>query len=192
MSVCAREEQREKVFEVYGSIPRDRECVVFDVDGVLIDNSERLRRSLEEVGARDISELNGERRRRFWEIFLSEKYIILDKPNQLAIELAKKRKSEGYAVVVLTGRPMRLMKKTLEQLDSYGVPYDAVIFRTENNYTKDHEYKRKVIEELGLNVIELHDDSEQVCSACVSSAKNIYIWRNLRPEPYTSPAQLTF
>ncbi|MEM1913588.1 MAG: hypothetical protein QW067_10645 [Thermofilaceae archaeon] len=184
MSICVREEQREKVFEVYGSIPRGRGCVVFDVDGVLVDSSERLRRSLEEVGAGDVSELNGERRRRFWEIFLSEKYIELDKPNPPAVELAKKRKSEGYGLVILTGRPLKLLRKTLEQLNSYGVPYDAVIFRSDGFYGKDHEYKKRALEELGLTVVELHDDSESVCSYCAPHAKNVYIWRNLKPEPY--------
>ncbi|MEM1842249.1 MAG: HAD family acid phosphatase [Ignisphaera sp.] len=173
-----------KVFEVYGSIPRDRECVVFDIDGVLIDNSERLRKSLEEVGARDVSELSGEKKWRFWEIFLSDKYIDLDKPNPQAIELVKKKKSEGYRIVILTGRPAKMMKKTIEQLDRYGIPYDVVIFRSNDFHGKDYEYKKKVLEELNLNVIELHDDSAHVCLECLPYAKNVYIWKNLEPEPY--------
>uniref|UniRef100_A0A7C4H4Q3 HAD family hydrolase n=1 Tax=Ignisphaera aggregans TaxID=334771 RepID=A0A7C4H4Q3_9CREN len=176
------QEDKHNIFNVYGSIPWREKCIVFDIDGVLIDNSERVKRTLEEIGARDVSELDEEKKKKFWDIFLSDKYIDLDKPNPQAIELAKKRKSEGYRIVILTGRPMKMMKKTIEQLNKYGVPYDAIIFRSDGYYAKDYEYKKKVLEEMRLTVIELHDDSEPVCSHCAPYAKNIYLWRNQKPE----------
>ncbi|MEM4595492.1 MAG: HAD family acid phosphatase [Thermofilaceae archaeon] len=181
--------ERKRVYVVYGDVPRGAPCVVFDIDGVLVDCSERLKRSLEEVGASDTSELLGEKRRRFWEVFLSEKYMDADAANPEAVELAWKRRLSGYRVVLVTGRPERLSAATFEQLRRFNVVFDAVVFRANDYRGKDHEYKRTVLEELGLRVVELHDDSEQVCAACAHLAGSVYLWRNLRPVPWKPGVQ---
>lgn len=164
------------MYVVYGVVPREP-VVVFDIDGVLVDCSERLSKSLEEAGARSMGELRGEHRRRFWEVFLSEKYMHLDKPNNQAIELVRQL-HEKHPVVIISGRPARLADATMKQLKDFGVPYDAVVFRADNYHGKDHEYKERAVRELGLRVVEAHDDSEDVCRAYCKYTSRVYIWRN--------------
>lgn len=141
-----------------------------------MDSSARLSATLSEIGARSFGELSGERRWRFWEVFLSTKYIHLDRPNPVAIELAKERKREGYGIVIVTGRPARLRDVTLVQLTSFGVPFDLLVMREDNFFAKDHEYKRIVVEGLRLRIAEAHDDSPDVCEAYKRYARRVYLW----------------
>lgn len=139
--------------------------VVFDLDGVLFDVSERLRAVLRELGADKIPD-KGELRHRFWELFLSEKYMRLDKPNAHFVELAKEYKARGYGVVIVTGRIYESQgSRTLEQLQTSGVPFDLIVFRSKGEYAKDHQFKVQLIKELRLNVVKAYDDSPDVCSA---------------------------
>lgn len=167
------------LYVVVGEVPREP-VVVFDVDGVLVDCSERFKKSLEEVGARNVKELRGEQRRKFWEVFLSEKYMYLDKPNPDGVELARQL-STKYPIVVISGRPARLAEATVRQLREFGVPFTAVVFRADGYYGKDQEYKDHVVRALGLRVVEAHDDSEEVCSMYCKYTERVYIWRNLKP-----------
>jgi Predicted phosphatases len=123
--------EKQKIYVVYGgSIPK-RTVVVFDIDGVLVDCSERLEKSLEEVGAtKDDLEHSPEARRRFWRVFLSEKYMHLDRPVDAAVELLRERR-KSYGVVIVTGRPKTLLKPTIKQLEDFGIPFDAVVFRAQ-------------------------------------------------------------
>lgn len=162
---------------VVGTVPQKR-CVVFDLDGVLIDSSARLRRSLEEVGVGSMEELRDpELRRRFWDVFLSDRYIHLDTPNRRAVEALVRRREEGYGVVIITGRPYRMARSTLRQLEEFGIPYDAIVFRSDSYRGKDHEYKVTAIAELALDVAEAHDDSPDVCAAYSRVVKSVVCWR---------------
>lgn len=176
------------MYVVVGTVPREP-VVVLDVDGVLVDCSGRLGRSLEEVGATSVSELKGEQRKRFWEIFLSEKYIHLDKPNPVGVELAR-RLGAVHPVVVISGRPARLAEATIRQLKEFGVPFAAVVFRADGYYGKDHEYKERAVQALGLRVVEAHDDSEEVCKVYLKYTSRVYIWRNMRPALFGSSNML--
>jgi len=142
-------------------------AVVFDIDGVLVDSSERFRKAMEEVGVKDPKELAGEARRRFWEVFLSEKYLHLDTPNEEYIEKLREYRSQGYRIVILTGRPERMRKATEEQLKRLGIEYDEAVFRQEGDYSKDHEFKSKALEALKerYRVEAIYDDSEAVAEA---------------------------
>ncbi len=60
---------------------RTRRIAVFDLDGVVVDSEARLRAALEAVGAEGLGGLRGAARRRFWEVFLSEGLLGLDRPN---------------------------------------------------------------------------------------------------------------
>lgn len=171
------------MFRVYGYLPTGK-CVLSDIDEVLVDVSERLRKSLEEVKASSIDELKGEKRKRLWEVFLSEKYIHLDKPNPIAINWIKKRDSERYGIAILTGRPFKLLKATLNQLKTFNIPFDAIIFRANNYQAKDSKYKITVVKVLNLDIIEAHDDSYEVCNAYINRIENVYIWINLKPLKY--------
>lgn len=144
-----------------------RKIVIYDIDNTLFDVRERYWRSLEDVGIdplKGIEKVRGVNRRRFWEIFLSNKYLHLDKPSMKNIEEVNSKYDEGYIVIILTGRPERLRKDTEEQLKKYGVKYHLLIMRPEGNREPDYIYKVNVINELinaGLNIVEYHEDDDK-------------------------------
>ncbi len=145
---------------------------VFDLDGVLFDVSERIRRCLEEIGCGDCSspaDLPREKKKAFWECFLSAKYMHLDRLNADVAERVKELKQRGMGIVIITGRREDTQKEyTLKQLRENGVPFDAIFFRKPGDYRRDHEYKAEVIKMLlreGHVVVEVWDDSERVVEA---------------------------
>jgi len=142
-------------------------AVVFDIDGVLVDSSRRFNKALEEVGAKDPKELTGEKRKRFWEVFLSEKYLHLDNPNEEYVERLREYRAQGYKIIILTGRPERLRRATEEQLRRFGVEYDEIVFRPEGDYSKDHEFKARELAKLmqRYTIEAVYDDSEAVVEA---------------------------
>ena len=87
---------------------------MFDLDGVLVDCSERYRLCLQEA--------NGKRNKRFWECFLSEKYMDLDQPNTETIETLREYYRRGYRIIILTGRVKEKQEnKTKQQLKQYNI-----------------------------------------------------------------------
>jgi 3-deoxy-D-manno-octulosonate 8-phosphate phosphatase KdsC-like HAD superfamily phosphatase len=126
--------------------------IVFDIDGVLIDCSERLRRCMEES--------NG--RKAFWDCFLSPKYMHLDKPIEFGFEMLRDRIAKGFNVVIVTGRTDNMIQETVEQLKSMGIEGVPIVFRKTGNYAKDYIFKPSVVKSLGLEVLEVHDDSFEV------------------------------
>lgn len=167
-------------YVVVGSIP-SHNIVIFDIDGVLVDNTDRLKKSLEEIGVSNFAELNNEVKKKFWDIFLSPKYIDLDKPNRVAVDWAWRKHREGYGIVVLTGRPGRLSEHTIAQLKGFNIPYHAVIFRPDNVFIKDHAFKENVVRDIRARIVEAHDDSEEVCRMYSRYSEKVYFWRNMKP-----------
>ncbi|MEZ0345614.1 MAG: hypothetical protein ABWK01_03610 [Infirmifilum sp.] len=138
---------------------------VFDVDGVLVDSKERLRRALSEVGVGDDinpHKLEPRLRQKFWQRFLSEELLVLDRPRELGIKLLLERLGVGV-ILVLTGRPYRLYHATIRQLSGFGVPVDKVILSMRPNVDKrrDAEFKASVLARIP-HVVEVHDDEEEV------------------------------
>jgi len=167
--------------------------VVFDLDGVLVDNSKRLKRSLEEVGASSLASLRGKQREKFWSIFLSDKHIDLDEPIYENIEKARKYKEEGYKVVVVTGRPSTMRKRTLVQLRAFGVPFDEIMFRERGDYRKVWQYKVEALRGLG-NVVAFYDDEEEVLMRVKSSFPNVkcYLCRGSKIVEYSPKNLLSY
>lgn len=137
-------------------------CFVFDVDGVLVNPSRRYREALRRSrGDRDS----------FWELFLSPSLMALDEPRQLGINLLLDRLKRGR-VVIVTGRPERLRRATINQLSEFGVPVrhvDAFLMREDGDFRKEWDVKpeilRTYVEAKGLKVIEIHDDEPRTLEA---------------------------
>lgn len=175
-----------KKYVQVGTIPDSDNVVVFDIDGVLIDCTERLKLSLSELGVNNLSEINKTLKKKFWEIFLSPKYIDYDTPNPEAIDWCRKRHREGYSILLLTGRPENLITHTVNQLNRFNTPYHSIVFRPTGVFEKDYVFKENVIKELGMRVVELHDDSEDVCKTLAKYCLRVYLWRNLKPTLYST------
>jgi len=145
---------------------------IFDLDGVLFDVSKRLEKCLEEVGARSIEEMTREQRRQFWKVFLSTKYMYLDRPNKELIGYVRKLKRDGTKIIIITGRREDAQKDyTLKQLEEAGIEYDKIYFRPRNCFLKDADFKAGIVQELkkkGYEIVEFWDDSERVICKMVT------------------------
>jgi len=85
-----------------------KKCIVYDIDNTLLDVRERYWRSIEDAGGdplKGVDRIKGETKRRFWNVFLSDKYLYLDKPSEKTIKDVNKKYDEGYIIIILTGRP---------------------------------------------------------------------------------------
>lgn len=150
-----------------------RSLCIIDLDGVLLDVSSRLYIAKNE--GRDGS---------FWEIFLSEDLLELDKPRRAGIGALRNCLENGHDVLILTGRPGVLFKSTVEQLEGMGIHLGSRVFLLmrgrkglKNPYAPPgfeppsvHEkaraeiFKLSVIEALSrvYRIVEIHDDEEGV------------------------------
>ncbi len=106
-------------------------AVVFDIDGVLSDATSR-QHFLEE-GARD------------WTAFFEAcgDDPLIDEVARL-LELLDPR----LAVVLLTGRPLRVQPQTLAWLGRYGLRWDLLVMRQPGEQAPVREYKRSVVADL--------------------------------------------
>jgi phosphoglycolate phosphatase-like HAD superfamily hydrolase len=127
--------------------------IVFDIDGVLIDCSERFKRCEEEAGSS---------KKLFWSCFLSPKYMHLDKPIDFGFEVLRDRIARGLNIAIITGRTDNMAFETVEQLKSMGIEGIPIVFRKTGNFAKDYIFKTTVAKKLGLEVLEVHDDSFEV------------------------------
>jgi hypothetical protein len=72
------------------------------------------------------------------------------------------RIAKGLNIVIITGRTDNMAFETLEHLKSLGVEGIPIVFRKAGNLAKDYIYKTSVAKKLGLEVLEVHDDSLDV------------------------------
>lgn len=89
---------------------------VTDIDNTIADTRNRLRRSLEEIDRVEVYEKTADRyggfgdyldtkeEEAFWSLFLSNRFLHLDRPAPGAAEFLQKIRDEGVEIVYLTGR----------------------------------------------------------------------------------------
>lgn len=122
--------------------------VVYDMDS-LFSSKDRLKSSLKEVGLKediDLRTIIGDVRKRFWEIFLSEKYLHLDQPVETYV--SKLRSSPNPSIVLITGRPAKLREATENQLRKLNIPFKSLLMRQDDEYASDRNVKLKWVENL--------------------------------------------
>jgi len=105
--------------------------VIYDLDGTLIDVSERLSKSLEEVGIQSLEEATNEQYDKVMKILNSKKYIDTDKPKEDVINQLKQDADEN-GVFIMTGRVGEAKDCTKQQLKKFGIPYDEIVFVNED------------------------------------------------------------
>jgi len=120
-------------------------AVVFDIDGVLSDATSRQR--FLERGKRD------------WAAFYE---ACGDDPLIEEIARLLELLDAGLAVVLVTGRPLRVQPQTLAWLDRYGLRWDLLVMRPRTEHAPVTAYKREVVGALrryGFDVrLALEDD----------------------------------
>jgi phosphoglycolate phosphatase-like HAD superfamily hydrolase len=156
----------------------DRDIALFDLDMTLIDVRDRYHKSLEDLGISpsiQLYKLSRKERKMFWRVFLSEKYIHMDKPIRESIRELTAAYNMGMGIIILTGRPSKLRRATIEQLDKFGISYHHLIMRPANIREPDYKLKPKIIGEmisLGLRIMEYHEDDIRI----INIVKRKYPW----------------
>ena len=129
----------------------------FDVDGVLLDVSERFRIAKELV--------ESGRERDFWRVFFSEELLLLDKPRITSVELINSTVGR-YGLIIITGRPANLYRITLEQIiQNFKLRPTKIFMRRVNDYRPSTIVKLELIEKTlneGYELVEYHDDDLEV------------------------------
>jgi hypothetical protein len=109
--------------------PADRPtgpAVIFDIDGVLSDAAGR--QHFLEQGNRD------------WSAFFARLLELLD---------------SSLAVVLLTGRPLRVQPQTLAWLHRYGLRWDLLVMRERADYVQVTSFKQRVVGDLRAHGFDL-------------------------------------
>lgn len=111
--------------------PVDGAAVVFDIDGVLSDATSRQHFI--------------ERGRRDWHAFFEAcgDDPVIEEVARL-VELLDAR----LAVVLLTGRPLRVQPQTLAWLERYGLRWDLLVMRDRGDYSQVTDFKQEAVEDL--------------------------------------------
>lgn len=165
--------------EVPEKLFKKKKIAIFDIDNTLIDVTERYRKSIEEAEINPHISLyknTYEKRMKFWKVFLSGKYIDMDRPDKEAIDLVKRKYYDKYGIIILTGRPVRMKEVTERQLKDFGIPYDLLIMRPVDNKEPDNIFKPKVISKLlekDLNITEYHEDDPATASYIKDKYKGV-------------------
>ncbi|MHB8220303.1 MAG: phosphatase domain-containing protein [Acidimicrobiales bacterium] len=106
-------------------------AVVFDIDGVLSDAAGRQHFI--------------ERGRRDWSAFFE---ACGDDPVIEEVARLVELLDPALAVVLLTGRPLRVRPQTRAWLDRYGLRWDLLVMRDRGDYSQVTVFKRGVVEDL--------------------------------------------
>ena len=140
-----------------------RKKVIFDLDGTLALIDKR----------RDISIIDG---KRDWDVFYDPQNISLDQPNIPVIKMAQMLKSQGYVIVIFSGRSKRTKDATRDWLNKHDVPFDLLKMRPTDkhwHFMKDSDLKEYWLDDIfpGFEVNDIFavfDDRQQV----------VDMWRN--------------
>lgn len=106
--------------------------VIVDIDNTLSINKKRYELATKSDGSID------------WDVLYDYDNVISDEPNYPMIETVNGLHSK-YEIYILTGRPQMIFNSTYDWLEKYGVNFDALFMRSEeNHYIKDVELKQKL------------------------------------------------
>lgn len=138
--------------------------VVYDLDGTLLDVSERLNKAKEEAGVQDLDNATDEEYEKVMSIFNSVKYIDFDKPKENVVNQLR-QEANKYGVFIMTGRTKDMSRATKNQLNEFDIPYDEIIHVNENlrDVNQTAENKALEIKKLSDNyeIIKFVDDEEE-------------------------------
>ena len=98
----------------------DKKTIIFDLDGTLALIDKRRAISTKPNGKLD------------WDIFFDPNNISLDEPNTPVIKTAQLFHSQGFRIVILSGRSDRTKDVTIDWLDKHKVPFDLLQQRPED------------------------------------------------------------
>jgi hypothetical protein len=145
-----------------GSDHRGGDAVIFDIDGVLSDAAGR--QHFIERGNRD------------WSAFFE---ACGDDPVIEEIARLLELLESTLAVILLTGRPLRVQPQTLAWLKRYGLRWDLLVMRDRGDYTQVTSFKQQVVADLrrrGFNLrLAFEDDPSNHAMYVAADIPCVYI-----------------
>ena len=148
--------------------------IISDIDGTVLDVEPRLAAVLRELGVepggdtiRVSRTLPRKLRDRFYNLFLSDTYINLDRPIAPAVdELRSIHASTGLPIVYLSGRLTSMRKATRAALEAIGLPFEELILKPDSARMRGTaEWKVSAIREHGYDPEHIFDDDSDVLAA---------------------------
>ena len=137
---------------------KDKNIVIFDLDGTLADIT--LRRTL----AMNSGKMD-------WDVFFDRDNIKLDVPNTPVIKMAQLLHSQGFKIVIFSGRSKATYRTTRQWLIQNDVPFDLLKMRPNDrdtgghwHFMKDSDLKQFWLDDLDIkdDVYAVFDDRQQV------------------------------
>jgi phosphoglycolate phosphatase-like HAD superfamily hydrolase len=142
--------------------------IVTDIDNTILNSEPRLRRTLQELGLEELlpellarydgvkALLKPEEQEKFYQLFLSERYLHLDEPLPGAAEALRALREAGYRIVYLTGRhdaPGDSMRRGTELwLVEHGFPHpgdgSTLLRMKPRRGMDDRQFKEEALREL--------------------------------------------
>ena len=132
---------------------RNDKIVIFDLDGTLALIDKRRALATKDNGKMD------------WDVFFDRDNIKLDVPNTPVITMAQLLHSQGFRIVIFSGRSDRTKDVTIDWLDKHKVPFDLLQQRPKDkHYWPDNELKQFWLDTLldKDDVFAVFDDRQQV------------------------------
>ena len=132
-----------------------KKTVIFDLDGTLADIDTRRALSLKMNGKMD------------WDKFFDPQNIQLDEPNTPVIKMAQMLDSQGFNIVILSGRSKATYRTTRQWLIQNDVPFDDLHMRPTSDdwhFMKDSDLKQIWLDSVvdKDDVFAVFDDRNQV------------------------------
>ena len=139
----------------------DKKIVIFDLDGTLALIDKRRDISTKDNGKMD------------WDIFFDPKNISLDDPNIPVIKMAQMLDSQGFNIVIFSGRSKSTYRTTRQWLIQNDVPFDMLQMRPNDrdtgghfHFMKDSDLKQMWLDDTDIvdknDVFAVFDDRNQV------------------------------
>ena len=130
-----------------------KDIVIFDLDGTLALIDKRRTISTKPNGKMD------------WGIFFDPKNINLDEPNIPVITMARMLHSQGFNIVIFSGRTNKTEHTTRSWLTHNRVPFHKLVMRDKvRHFMPDNEFKKQLLDEYVDidDVFLVVDDRQQV------------------------------
>ena len=131
--------------------------VIFDLDGTLALIDSRREISIGDDGKMD------------WDTFFNPKMISLDDPNIPVIKMTQMFKSQGFKVLIFSGRSGRTMTATMHWLMKHDVAFDKLLMRPldkKSHFMKDSDLKQMWLDDSDIvdkdDIFAVFDDRNQV------------------------------
>ena len=124
----------------------DKKTVIFDLDGTLALIDKRRAISTKPNGKMD------------WDIFFDPKNISLDDPNISVIKMAQMLDSQGFNIVIFSGRSTKTRTATKHWLKTHGVPFNDFDLHMRPTDKDWHFMKDDKLKQIWLDSVVNKDD----------------------------------